>query len=209
MVYMPGRRSTWVRWSSFWYFDMVTTGAPGAAVRFFPLVPDIAAALAYTRPPKEPLVSSRNAVKPTAKATVTTPITKTAPTFGPEFSAGTYPAMALASRPQIMPENILRAPRDEPRQPENLRMQEAMGGAVSIAVKVALKRLGYGSSCGWMMVDEAAAGYDEHNAAAPPRFLAAAAERSGARVIALTHQTIPNVRTVDIEERAGLALLRL
>ena len=92
-----------------------------------------------------------------------------------------------------------------------LPVEKASGferSAVSIAVKAALKRLGYGSSCGWTMIDEATAGYDESNAARLPLLLEAVAERAGSTVIALTHRTIDSVRTVDIEDRSGLALVR-
>lgn len=93
-----------------------------------------------------------------------------------------------------------------------LPVEKASGferSAASVAVKAALKALGYGSSCGWMMIDEATAGYDESNAARLPALLGAAAETAGGAVIALTHQTIEGVRTADIEESApGLALLR-
>lgn len=93
-----------------------------------------------------------------------------------------------------------------------LPVEKASGferSAVSVAVKAALRRLGYGCSCGWMMIDEATAGYDDRNASRIARFLGSVAEHSGASVIALTHQTIAGVHTEDIEIRnGGLSLLR-
>ncbi len=80
--------------------------------------------------------------------------------------------------------------------------------AVSVAVKAAMKRLGYGTGCGWMVIDEATAGIDKDNLSALPRLLEAVAERARCSVIALTHDTVPGVVTVDIDVEDGRACVR-
>lgn len=73
-----------------------------------------------------------------------------------------------------------------------LPIEKASGferSAVSLAIKAALRTTGLAASSGWMLVDEATAGFDSRNAALLPALLREVAAATG-RVVALTHSPI-------------------
>ena len=74
-----------------------------------------------------------------------------------------------------------------------LPVEKASGferSAVSLALKAALRKTGLASSTGWMLVDEATAGFDDDNAALLPKMLRAIADGTGSHVIALAQRPV-------------------
>lgn len=77
-----------------------------------------------------------------------------------------------------------------------LPIEKASGferSAVSLALKAALKKVGYASSSGWMLVDEATAGFDDANASLLSKMLDAISKETGSHVMALTQRSIEGV----------------